>query len=233
MVLDAAALEETIRVVIVGALLSIRAVGVLIVAPVFSHPGIPVLVKGMLALVIAAALVPSVPPQPTLELHPWVLAFLAFKEALVGLMIGFLSSGVLYAARFAGGMLDLDIGFQTALLFDPGLGGFPTLIGEFFALTTLVLFFWLDGHQALLLALRESVHLIPLTTVVVPTTGEELIRWASSVTALALSLAAPTVAALFVSIWVLALLGRGRHHRSTSSCSAFRLKRWSGLGCSA
>lgn len=207
--LDAAALQELLWQVVVGGLLFVRVVALLMVAPVFSHSGVPLLLKASFALVVTVALLPSVPVQPVVDLHPWVLGFLVLKEALVGLFIGFASSAVLSAARFAGGLLDLDIGFQTALLFDPGLGGFPTLVGEFFALAALMLFFWLGGPESLLVAVRESVRIVPLTSVSVPAVaGPELLRWVSALTVLAVGIAAPVMAALFVSLWAFALLAR-------------------------
>ncbi len=131
------------------------------------------------------------------------------KEAAIGALIGFVTSGVLFAARFAGGVLDLDIGFQTALIFDPNLGGFPTLIGEFFAFAALMLFFWFGGIETLLVALGESIRLVPLTALSFPKLAPaELLRWLGALTVLAVSIAAPVMAALFVSLWGLALLAR-------------------------
>ncbi len=207
--LDAAALESMMRTVVFGGLLFVRVLAVLVVAPLFSHWGIPLLLRSSLALMVVVALLPGLPPQPTLDLHPFVLAALVMKEALVGLFIGFVSSSVLYAARFAGGMIDMNTGFQTALLFDPSLGGFPTLIGELLGLATLMLFFWIDGPHLLLLALGESVRLIPLSsTAVAVGAGAGLVQWMGSITALALSIAAPVLAAQFLSLWALALLAR-------------------------
>ncbi len=206
---DAAALNELLRLVVLGGLLFVRVTALLLAAPVFSSIGIPPLFKVSFALLLTVALVPGLPPQPPLELHPWVVVLVVLKESLIGLFLGMVSSAVVYAARFAGGLLDMDIGFQTALIFDPGLGGFPTLIGEFFAMATLMLFFWLGGHQAVLLALQESVRLVPLTALRFPAVAsEELIRWVGALTALALSIAAPVLAALFVTLWALALLAR-------------------------
>ncbi|MCS6965197.1 MAG: flagellar biosynthetic protein FliR [Candidatus Kapabacteria bacterium] len=206
---DAATLEGVMQQVMVGGLSLVRVLAVLAAAPLFSHIGIPAIFKASFALLITLALLPGLPPQPVLDLHPWVLGLLVIKEALIGFFIGFTSSAVLYAARFAGGLLDLDIGFQTALLFDPGLGGFPTLVGEFFAFATLMLFLWLDGPRALVVALSESIRIIPLTTVEFPAiAGPDLIRWVGALTALALNIAAPVMAALFVSLWALALLAR-------------------------
>lgn len=195
--------------VVLGGLLLVRILALLAVAPLFGYGGIPLVLRGSLALVVVVAVLPGIPPQPALDLQPLALAALVLKEALVGVFLGFVSSGVLHAARFAGGMIDMNTGFQTALLFDPSLGGFPTLVGELLALATLMLFFWVDGPQLLMLALGESVRLIPLTGVELGAgAGTQLIRWIGGVTALALSIAAPVLAAQFLSLWALALLAR-------------------------
>jgi flagellar biosynthetic protein FliR len=207
--LDAAALEQLFQLVVLGGLAFVRVSALFLTAPVLSHGGLPPLFRASLALVIVVGMLPALPPQPPLELHPWVLLLLALKEAAVGALIGFLSAGVLSAARFAGGLLDMDIGFQTALLFDPNLGGFPTLVGEFFAFAALMLFFGLGGMETLPGALTESIRLLPLTVLTFPAvTPPELVRWVGALTALAVSIAAPVMAALFVSLWGLALLAR-------------------------
>lgn len=207
--LDAAALEQLFQLVVLGGLAFIRVGALFMTAPVLSFGGIPPLFKASLALVIVVAILPTLPPQPPLELHPWVLLLLALKEAAVGALIGFLASGILSAARFAGGLLDMDIGFQTALLFDPNLGGFPSLVGEFFTFAALMLFFWLGGMETVLVALSESVRLLPLTALSFPAVAaSELVRWIGALTALAVSIAAPVMAALFISLWALALLAR-------------------------
>ena len=207
--LDAAALERLFQLVVLGGLAFVRVTALMITAPVLSHSGVPALLKASLGLLIVMGVLPGLPPQPPLELHPWVLALLVLKEAAIGALIGFVTSGVLFAARFAGGVLDLDIGFQTALIFDPNLGGFPTLIGEFFAFAALMLFFWFGGIETLLVALGESIRLVPLTALSFPKLAPaELLRWLGALTVLAVSIAAPVMAALFVSLWGLALLAR-------------------------
>ncbi len=207
--LDAAALQNMFQQVLLGGLLFVRVLGLLLMAPVLGFTGIPPIFKVSFAAMIAIALLPTVPPQPPLELHPFALAPLVLKESFVGLFIGFVASSVLYAARFAGGLIDVNTGFQTALFFEPNLGGFPTLVGEFFAFATMMLFFGLDGPRVLLTAFAESVQLIPLTSPLLPLESEvPLVAWVGGVTTLAFSIAAPVLAAQFLAIWALALLAR-------------------------
>jgi len=123
--LDAATLEQLQGQFLLWVLIFVRTLAVLTTAPLFSHPGIPVILKASIAALIAIALASTQPPATMLELHPLVLILLLLKEVMLGLLLGFLSSAVVYAARFAGGLLDMDIGFQTALFFDPALGVSP------------------------------------------------------------------------------------------------------------
>jgi flagellar biosynthetic protein FliR len=207
--LDAATLEQLQGQFLLWVLIFVRTLAVLTTAPLFSHPGIPVILKASIAALIAIALASTQPPATMLELHPLALIPLLLKEVMLGLLLGFLSSAVVYAARFAGGLLDMDIGFQTALFFDPALGGFPTLVGEFYAFAALVLFFWLDGHHAPLLSLAETLRIAPVTELTLRfPSAQVLIGWMAQLTVLALNIAAPAMAALFLTLWALALLAR-------------------------
>ncbi len=74
-------------------LISFRAGGLFITAPILGHHSIPMTVKAGFAVVLAIVLIPlaAQAPMPAVE-SVWLLGLLAAKELLVGLIIGFFFS---------------------------------------------------------------------------------------------------------------------------------------------
>jgi flagellar biosynthetic protein FliR len=103
---------------IIGTLMFVRIAALLSTAPLFSHAAVQPMHKIGIAGLMAITLTTFFwKEQPIIDVHAWYLVGLVAKEFLVGAAIGFSANLVMMAARFAGGMLDFDIGFQTALLF--------------------------------------------------------------------------------------------------------------------
>ncbi len=202
-------LENLMGKFIVGILLFIRVLAMMVSGPLFSALGIPPLVKGWLAAIVALAMtMVAAPLQPTIIVEPFALVPLVFKEIFVGALIGFCASMILMAARFAGGLADMEIGFQTALLFDP-LAGVPTLLGELKAMAMLMLFLGLDGHHALLESVAASATLVPLDRFALGRVDVAfLVRMATGALILGVKIAAPIIVAIFLLHIALSLLAR-------------------------
>jgi len=118
----------------------------MVAAPFFNNPAILLRIKIIIALITAFFVLPAIPPPPTpIAFEAASLVGTIFQEVLIGLMIGFTINLIFLALRFAGGMLDIDMGFQTASLFNLDVG-IPTLLGELYSLVGLMLFLFLHGH---------------------------------------------------------------------------------------
>ena len=102
-------------------LAGVRIVAFLVLAPPFSFSGIPLRIKGMLAVALsllvaprAAAAVPS-----SLDTGPFLAALVS--QLIVGSLLGFLCAMVFAAVQSAGNLVDLFAGFQLSQAFDPGM----------------------------------------------------------------------------------------------------------------
>ncbi len=142
--------------------LFIRMSGFFVTMPVPGYRGAPVLVKAALSLAVSYLLFLSggygyVPLPASAPAYVLLLA----GEALVGIGIGFLVLLFFSAFRMAGQLMDVKIGLGLAGVFDPQFGGSATLMAQFFNMLALVLYFALNGHHQLLLALAGSYRLIP------------------------------------------------------------------------
>jgi flagellar biosynthetic protein FliR len=202
-------LENLMGKFIVGILLFVRVLAMMVSGPMLSALGIPPLVKvGLAAIVALAMTMVTAPLQPTIVVEPFALVPLVFKEIFVGALIGFCASMILMAARFAGGLADMEIGFQTALIFDP-LAGVPTLLGELKAMAMLMLFLGLNGHYALLESVAASATLVPLDRFALGSVDVAfLVRMATGALVLGVKIAAPIIVAIFLVHIALSLLAR-------------------------
>jgi flagellar biosynthetic protein FliR len=194
---------------LVGLVIFVRITGIFLTAPFLKSNGIPPQVKIMSAVILAIIVNTSLwNQQPTLEFHLWYLVLLVLKEFLVGMMIGWASNAIFFAARTAGGIVDQDMGFQTATMFDRDAGA-PTLLGEFKELIALMVFLFIDGHHYLIEGLFISVKAVPLTTMEITNSSITLFtNMAISVLVLAIKMASPVLIALFLTNLSLALLAR-------------------------
>lgn len=207
--MDSAALELLTSKFLIGGLIFIRILGLFAAAPVFKSTVINAKVKVMLALILAMLMTNVfAEKQPVIEFHIFSITAYALKEFFFGVLIGFSANMVFFAARFAGGLIDMEMGYNTAVLFDPS-SLTPTLIGEVKDLIALMLFFFINGHHHLIEALYISFEIVPITKFVMTSvTIQLLVKMVVTVFILAIKFASPVLVALFCTNFTLALLAR-------------------------
>lgn len=194
---------------LIGTLIFIRVLGFAVAAPFFKNAAIIPQVKVFLALLIAIMINNEFwHEQPVIEFHLWYIVLLVIKEFTVGLIIGFSANLVFYAATFAGGLIDIDMGYQTSLLFDIN-STTPTLVGTLKEMIVLMLFLIMNGHHHIIEAVYASLRAVPITTFeVTASTVTLLTKFATNVMIIGIKLAAPILIALFCTNLSLALLAR-------------------------
>jgi flagellar biosynthetic protein FliR len=187
---------------------SLRAVGVLATAPVWSSRYLPWPLRAVLALYLGLALAPVVQPAVTgaTAVH---LLLVAATELVTGLALGYAAGLTFAAVQVAGHLVDMEMGFGIVNVIDPNLGQPSPVAGTFLYLLAMLLFLQFDGHHLLLAALADSFRVIPLAgaTWGGPPT-QVLIRASGQVFWLALRIALPVVGALFVATVALGLVAR-------------------------
>lgn len=193
---------------VVGLLLaSVRIVAWLVVAPPFSHRGIPVVAKVLLAVGLGLAVLPSAGAAPALEAG--ALSVAVAMQVVVGGALGFLCLLVFAAVQAAGDLIDLFGGFTLAQAFDPLMQSQSAIFGRAFQLTALTLLFVSDGHLLMLQGLLRTFDVLPLDgrldTAVV---GSVVTDGAGQLMLAALQIAGPLVAVLFLADVGLGLLTR-------------------------
>jgi len=201
--------------------MALRCLGVFAVAPLFGSRFVPVQVRVALGVICGLLLAPLAAavqaPDPSagansmseLLASPAAYALRCAAELLLGLGIGYLALLFLAAVQMAGQVMDTELGFGMVNVLDPQSGFQLPLLGSLLNLIGILVFLALDGHLLLVRALRESVALVPPGAVGLHAgAGELLLRAFAASFTTALKVAAPVLAALFLTSAALGIVAR-------------------------
>jgi flagellar biosynthesis protein FliR len=185
-------------------LASVRIVAWLAVVPPFSGRTLPTMVKVVLSLGLAFAVVPEGQEIPlgTVE-----LVLNVGTQVLIGLAMGFVTYLLLAAVAAAGSLIDVFGGFSLAQGFDPlGLNS-NTVFGKFHQMLATVLLFVSGGYLIVIGGLLRTFHFVPLgTTPDWAGAPDVFMRAFGLFFVTAVQIALPMIAVLFLTDIGLALL---------------------------
>lgn len=194
---------------LVWALIAARSAGVCFTAPVLAAPGFAWRFRLVLALVLAAWMVPLVAPLIAAPSAGDAVVWLVVNELLIGGMIGWSASLVVAGARQAGDVVAAQAGLSVSALFDPETGGESTALGHLYGLIALAVFLAMDGPLVMVEALIQSFQAMPAGRLVLDQSAAELIfGQIAEALSLAVRAAAPAAVALIVAGIAMSWLGR-------------------------
>jgi len=131
--------------------------------PIFFPKGTPVIGKVSLALIIAYMLVGSIDISTVNTINNSTsLIFNIINEILAGAILGYITNSAFVCARYAGNMMDLQVGFAMMTMFDPSTNSNVTFLERILYWFSTIIFFLIDGHHMLIRALVESFNVIKL-----------------------------------------------------------------------
>ncbi|MBT2688572.1 flagellar type III secretion system protein FliR [Bacillus sp. ISL-47] len=191
-------------------LIFVRVTSFFLMMPLFSYRSIPASHKIGLGFFLAWIMFLGM-EVPSLEISGTYF-LLIIKEALVGLMIGFIAYLMLSAIQIAGGFIDFQMGFAIANVIDPQTGAQSPLMGQY--LYTIALFFLLtvNGHHLMLDGVFYSYSFIPLELPWIPLGDENMaeyvIRALNTMFIIAFQMSIPVVGSLFLVDVALGVVAR-------------------------
>lgn len=189
-------------------LLFVRMMGLFATAPVWSNRLVPVQIRVALAMVTAVVVAPlfaAMEPVQSLV----ALVVLAVRELLVGMVIGFVAALAFAAVQLAGQLLDLNMGLSMVNLLDPMTNTQMPVMGNFLYILALLIFFTINGHHMLLRAVMDSYALVPLGSASLsPNVAETIANMGANLFLLGFKVAAPVLAAIFLTTIALGVLNR-------------------------
>ena len=181
-------------------LIMLRTSGVFMTAPIFGHNTIPKSIKVGTVILLSMILVLSMEGTTVPKVDSLVeLAGLAFKELLIGLIIGFVFMLVFLAVQGAGSIAGYQIGLHMANAFDPATQTQASLIGQFWMLLAFLIFLGVNGHHLIIGAFVDSYRAVgPGMIEFHGTVGEAMIKYTGYLLLITLKVVAPVMVTLFL-----------------------------------
>ncbi|MBS1132507.1 MAG: Flagellar biosynthesis protein FliR [Proteobacteria bacterium] len=186
-----------------------RILGFIAAAPLWSTAGIPRRTRLILAISIAVAITPTLPPMPGVQPGSlpglWILA----QQMLIGVGMGFAAKIVFTAFDIAGEFISFQMGLGFATFYDPLNSSQTPVITEFISLIALLLFLSMNGHLLYLATLAQSFSAIPVSaTPLGASSWLNLAELGSKIFSAGLLLSLPIIVALMITNVALAVLTR-------------------------
>jgi flagellar biosynthetic protein FliR len=191
-------------------LLAIRFGGLVVSAPIFGSPPVPLPLRGALAILLAFLFAPLAGPSQGATWTAGAFILAAAAECGIGLLIGFTASLLFSAVRMAGHLVDQDMGLSLAAVLDPVSGESVSVVSQFQTLLALIVYLVINGHHILLTAMAETLRVLPVGGGIMTSgAGPGLVGdMAARLFVVALSLAIPALATLFLVTVAMAFLAR-------------------------
>jgi type III secretion protein T len=187
-----------------------RVSAAIIVAPLFPTNLFPVLLRSAIAVSLSLYLYPHMAADMPAAVPPLLWIALIGKEAFIGALLGFAVGSLVWAFECVGAVIDFQVGFANAQIFDPFGGHEAGPLGQLMMRLGAILFVAGGGLQVLASLLFESFHLWPAASFY-PSTGRLADFAGGSVKSLAeliVRLAAPAVLVLALIDLGFALVSR-------------------------
>ena len=143
-----------------GILMFPRFLGFMLIAPALNRKEVPQLAKLGFAVLMTVAFVGSyknIVPPPEISFIPAV-----FLNFIFGLLIGFITITIFETIRAAGEMVNMQMGLQSAVMFDPNAKGQSSVMGRFFMYMGTVIFIQIGGLFWIFLAFKRGFDIFPL-----------------------------------------------------------------------
>ena len=199
-------------------LAGVRIVAFLVLAPPFSFSGIPLRIKGMLAVALSLVVAPRVGTvsASSLETGPFLLSLV--MQLVIGSLLGFLVLMVFAAVQSAGNLVDLFAGFQMSQAYDPQMNVNGAQMTRLMQMVALGLLFVSGGAELVLGGLFRTFDALPVTGMLDQSAGDRLLPGLGAMFLAAVQIAGPIVIVLF-----LADIGLGLLTRVAPALNAFQL----------
>lgn len=198
-------------ILLVYALCFLRISGVLFALPLFGDAPTPVRVRILYALALTLAMQPLLPKNWAPQLGTDLIIFVGYvlRELLIGLVLGYLARIAFDGLLMAANLVAYQMGFGTATLFMPEMGGTVDAFTVFHRMMTMLIFLSLGLHHVWIRALAESFRVI-LGGAAMPQSGLGilLLELTATIFTTAVQLAAPILVALLFAMAALGLVAR-------------------------
>ncbi|WP_204551854.1 flagellar biosynthetic protein FliR [Bacillus ectoiniformans] len=203
-------MEDLLPKISVFILIVARVSAFFVTMPFFSYRTIPAMHRLGFALVLSWTMYYTM-DVAAFEINGEFF-LLIIKEALVGLLIGFVAYMIVAAIQIAGGFIDFQMGFAIANVIDPQTGTQSPLMGQYLYMMSLLLLLSLNGHHLILDGIFYSYQFIPMEQAFISFGDGQMLDYIAkafnSMFIIAFQMAMPVVATLFLVDVALGIVAR-------------------------
>lgn len=149
-------------------LIALRIMAIFTISPVFGRKNMPGGAKIGFSFLMAYIIKGVLPSDEALYFQNIIqFAVVCIKELSIGLMLGLATTVFFSVVHTAGQIIDMQIGFSIANMFDANTSTHIPLIGGLLQVVLTVGFFAVDGHLILIRLITETISYIPIGRAVV------------------------------------------------------------------
>lgn len=183
---------------------------VLFLMPFFGGNSTPKPFKAALVLILTLAIWPQLSfPGSFMPSNPWLIAIMLAGELILGLVMGLMIRFLFAAVQTGGQIIGFQMGFAMVNVVDPDTGTSEAVTAHFLYMVTMLTFLSLNGPLFLIQGLALTFKMIPPGGLLLtPELGTHVIELSSTMFTLAIRIAAPVMAALFLIDLALALISK-------------------------
>lgn len=194
----------------VFALVLARLGGLLMFQPVLGAVAIPMQVRALLVLGLAALVAPAVAVPSDLPDTPAGLILAMANEVFLGALVGLVGAAVFLGVQWGAMLIAQETGIAFGQLIDPSSEEEETVLGVFYLQLAAVVYLLAGGHRILVATCLDTLHSLPLLgdTNVFEFGPDLLARAMATGARVALQIAAPTLLALFLVNLALGFVSR-------------------------
>lgn len=139
-----------------------RMTGVMFFNPIFGRGSVPVMVKIGLSLGIALNVAYGLTGSYVADYTTIDLLVAMVREFAVGYAIGFIMQLFMSIFHIGGELMDLQLGFSMAQMYDPSTNSQVSVTGNLITILYVLLFFITNSHITLLAVAAKSYSVVPV-----------------------------------------------------------------------
>ncbi len=189
-------------------LIFVRITAFIVICPGFSFKGLSNIFKIGLAISLSLMINSIIPEIEAID-NMFLFLLLNIKESILGLTLGFVTNLIFSTMEIAGNLVDFQVGFSMASVYDPSIGSTASNYGKMYYWISICVFFLLDMHHQVINALIKSFEYIPLSSANLNNFQTKVIvDLFMEVFELALNLAVPIIVVVLVTDIVLGIIAK-------------------------
>jgi flagellar biosynthetic protein FliR len=184
-----------------------RLTGLLAVFPILGSEQMPMQLRAALAILLSAVILPVIPVPAAVPVGLPELVGYMVSELAIGILLGTVVSWIMEAVAFAGGLMDMQMGFSFVQILDPATSQNTSISGALMLQMAGLLVFVTGLHHQLILTLVDSYRVAPMGQGM-PLQAMGLVTVIGQLLAKGFQLAFPVLAVLFLLELVLGISGK-------------------------